>query len=132
MFIAGEIKKNCSKPRRGGIGLCEENRAAPLGLERVKGECGCYKHGAPTELGWARSFWADRAQCFRRPNRPALDARSSSSTERKRIYYVTAGTFHKQWLFDAPGRLDLVERMVLSLAKKCVWQLEAWDRLPPL
>ncbi len=42
------------------------------------------------------------------------------------IYFVTAGTLHKQRLFDTPAKLDLVERMLLSLAKNRVWQLEAW------
>ena len=42
------------------------------------------------------------------------------------IYFVTAGTLHKQRLFDTPAKRDLLERMLLSLAKKCVWQLEAW------
>jgi putative transposase len=42
------------------------------------------------------------------------------------IYFVTAGTLHKQHLFDTPAKRDLLERMLLSLARKCVWQLEAW------
>jgi len=42
------------------------------------------------------------------------------------IYFVTAGTLHKQHLFDTPAKRDLLERMLLSLAKKCAWQLEAW------
>jgi len=42
------------------------------------------------------------------------------------IYFVTAGTLHKQRLFDTPAKLDLLERMLLSLAGKWVWQLEAW------
>jgi putative transposase len=42
------------------------------------------------------------------------------------IYFVTTGTLHKQHLFDTPGKRDLLERMLLSLARKCVWQLEAW------
>jgi putative transposase len=42
------------------------------------------------------------------------------------IYFVTAGTLHKKRLFDTPAKLDLLERMLLSLAKKCVWQIEAW------
>jgi len=42
------------------------------------------------------------------------------------IYIVTAGTLHKQHRFDTPAKRDLLERMLLSLARKCVWQLEAW------
>ena len=42
------------------------------------------------------------------------------------IYIVTAGTLHKQRLFDTPSKLDLVERMLLSFARQCVWHLEAW------
>ena len=45
------------------------------------------------------------------------------------IYFVTAGTLHKQRLFDTPAKLDLLERMLLSVAKKYVWQLEAWAAL---
>ena len=37
------------------------------------------------------------------------------------IYIVTAGTLHKQRLFDTPSKLDLVERMLLSFARQCVW-----------
>jgi hypothetical protein len=37
------------------------------------------------------------------------------------IYIVTAGTLHKQHLFDTPAKRDLLERMLLSLAKKCAW-----------
>jgi putative transposase len=42
------------------------------------------------------------------------------------IYFATAGTLHKQHLFDTPAKRDLLERMLLCLAKKSVWQLEAW------
>jgi putative transposase len=42
------------------------------------------------------------------------------------IYIVTASTLNKQQLFDTPAKLDLVERMLLSLAKADHWQLEAW------
>jgi putative transposase len=42
------------------------------------------------------------------------------------IYFVTAGTLHKQHLFDTPAKRDLLERLLLSLAKQHVWQLEAW------
>ena len=42
------------------------------------------------------------------------------------IYFVTAATLHKQHLFDTPAQRDLLERMLLSLAKARGWQLEAW------
>ena len=42
------------------------------------------------------------------------------------IYFVTAGTLHKQHLFNTASKLDLIERMLLSLAKTRGWQLEAW------
>ena len=42
------------------------------------------------------------------------------------IYFVTAGTLRKEHLFDAPARRDLLEGMLLSLAKGRGWQLEAW------
>ena len=42
------------------------------------------------------------------------------------VYFVTAGTLHKQHLFDTPEKRDLLERHLLALAKECGWQLEAW------
>ena len=42
------------------------------------------------------------------------------------IYFVTAGTLHKQHFFNSPPKLDLLERMLLSLSKTRGWQLEAW------
>jgi putative transposase len=42
------------------------------------------------------------------------------------IYFVTAGTLRKQHIFDTPAKRDLLERMLLCIAKKYVWQLEAW------
>jgi len=42
------------------------------------------------------------------------------------IYFVTAGTLHKGHLFDTPDKRDLLEQMLLSLAKARRWQLEAW------
>jgi len=42
------------------------------------------------------------------------------------IYFVTAGTLHKQHLFNTPPQLDLLERMLLRPAKEHGWQLEAW------
>ena len=42
------------------------------------------------------------------------------------VYIVTAGTWHKEFLFDADARRSLLERMLLSLARQHRWQLEAW------
>ena len=42
------------------------------------------------------------------------------------IYFVTAGTYQKERLLNTPAKLDLVERMLLSLSKQRNWQLEAW------
>src|SRR5258708_2379564 len=42
------------------------------------------------------------------------------------IYFVTAATLGKQRLFDTPQKRDMLERMLLSLAKSKSWQLEAW------
>jgi putative transposase len=39
---------------------------------------------------------------------------------------VTAGTLYKARLFDSSAKLDMLERSLLSLAKQCGWQLEAW------
>ncbi len=42
------------------------------------------------------------------------------------IYIVTAGTLHKARLLNTPRKLNLVERLLLSLSKRHNWQLEAW------
>jgi putative transposase len=42
------------------------------------------------------------------------------------IYFVTAGTLHKRHLFDVDAKRDVLERMLLAMAKEGGWQLEAW------
>lgn len=42
------------------------------------------------------------------------------------IYIITAATLHKEHLFGTPEKLTLLERELLSLAKRYQWQLEAW------
>ena len=42
------------------------------------------------------------------------------------VYMLTAGTLYKQRLFDTPAKLDLVEGLLLAMAKQSGWQLEAW------
>ncbi len=42
------------------------------------------------------------------------------------VYIVTSGTLYKKHLFNTDAQLDLVERMLLSMAKQHGWQLEAW------
>jgi putative transposase len=42
------------------------------------------------------------------------------------VYFVTASTLHKQHFFDTPAKRGLLERLLLSFAKECGWQLEAW------
>ena len=42
------------------------------------------------------------------------------------IYIVTAATLHKDHLFSDHGKLTLLENMLLSLAKRYRWRLEAW------
>jgi putative transposase len=42
------------------------------------------------------------------------------------VYFVTAGTLHKQHFFNTPHKKDLLENMLLTLAKEDGWQLEAW------
>ena len=42
------------------------------------------------------------------------------------IYIVTGGVLHKKRLLNSPAKLDLVERLLLSLSKEHNWQLEAW------
>ena len=41
-------------------------------------------------------------------------------------YMVTTATYLKAHVFRDPERLDLLENMLLSLANKYDWQLEAW------
>jgi putative transposase len=42
------------------------------------------------------------------------------------VYFVTASTLHKQHFFSTPEKRDLLERLLLTLAKHHGWQLEAW------
>ena len=42
------------------------------------------------------------------------------------VYFVTAGTLHKKHFFNTPEKRDLLERLLLSFAKRDGWQLEAW------
>jgi len=54
MSLANDAQKNISQPGRGGTRLRWTIHAAPTGLGRIMGMDGCYKHGAPMELGVAR------------------------------------------------------------------------------
>ena len=42
------------------------------------------------------------------------------------VYFVTASTLHKKHLFDTPAKRDLLEWLLLSMAREASWQLEAW------
>lgn len=42
------------------------------------------------------------------------------------VYFVTAGTLHRRHYFNTPAKRDLLERLLLCLAKEYGWQLEAW------
>jgi len=42
------------------------------------------------------------------------------------VFIVTAATLYKEHLFAGNERLDMLEGSLLSLAKKYLWQLEAW------
>ncbi len=42
------------------------------------------------------------------------------------VYFVTAGTLHKEHFFNTPEKRDLLEQHLLVLAKQFGWQLEAW------
>ena len=46
------------------------------------------------------------------------------------VYMITAATLHKQHLFSTPAKLDLLQRELLSLAKKYEWHLHAWAIFP--
>ncbi len=45
-------------------------------------------------------------------------------------YMVTAGTYLKQPLFRGPDRLLYLCEMLLELAEKYAWQLQAWAVFP--
>jgi len=54
---------------------------------------------------------------------------AGSSTHRltdNAVYFVTAGTLHKQHLFDTDEKRDFLEHLLLSSARDYGWQLEAW------
>ena len=61
MSIANDVHKNISQPCRGGTRLRWAIHAAPMGLGTIIGLDGCYKHGAPTELGLARLPWSGQS-----------------------------------------------------------------------
>src|SRR4051812_25832292 len=42
------------------------------------------------------------------------------------IYIVTAGTLHKQHLFETAADRTMLENLLLALAQRYCWQLEAW------
>ena len=42
------------------------------------------------------------------------------------VYFVTAGTLHKERFFVDRTRLDLLQRKLMQLASQYHWQLEAW------
>ncbi|HWN97530.1 MAG TPA: transposase [Methylomirabilota bacterium] len=46
------------------------------------------------------------------------------------IFFVTAGTLHKEHLFRGSERLTLLESKLLSLARHYDWHLEAWAVFP--
>jgi putative transposase len=46
------------------------------------------------------------------------------------LYLVTAGTLHKQRLFNGSERLSLLEERLLALANRYRWQVEAWAVFP--
>jgi len=74
---------------------------------------------------------------FKPPSLPTVDLKSQLPPKdwphapvhrvaENAVFFVTASTLHKQHLFDNSAKLDLLERMLLSLAKQFGWQLEAW------
>ena len=58
-----------------------------------------------------RSVGTDKAPTQR------LAARARAPTVGKGVYFVTAGTLYKRHLFDMPAKLDLGERLLLSMPK---------------
>lgn len=41
-------------------------------------------------------------------------------------YFITAGTYLKAHYFQTPQRLDVLQRGLLTVARKFGWELEAW------
>jgi len=41
-------------------------------------------------------------------------------------YFITAGTYHKQKLFDSPEKLDYLHDFLLEVCLEKSWQLQAW------
>ena len=41
-------------------------------------------------------------------------------------YFVTASTYHRQYLFDSPAKLEAVTHLLIDTAKQFAWQLRAW------
>gem|GEM_PF-2285623 len=81
MSIANDVHKNISQACRGGTRLRWAIHAAPMGLGTIIGLDGCYKHGAPTELGLARLPWSGHSPYPRRPNQ-TLDRMTRSAVSR--------------------------------------------------
>ena len=46
------------------------------------------------------------------------------------VYMVTGATLYKRPLFSGARGLNILEGSLLSLAKKYLWQLEAWAAFP--
>lgn len=46
------------------------------------------------------------------------------------VYIVTAGTLHKQHVFNSDDKLTLLEAKLLELANHYSWQIEAWSVFP--
>src|SRR5262245_38273550 len=42
------------------------------------------------------------------------------------VYFATAGTLHKRHFYNTPQKRDLLERLLLTMARQFGWQLEAW------
>ena len=78
MFIANDVHKNVSQPCRGGMRLRRTIHAAPMGLGTIIGLDGCYKHGAPMELGL--DLLPGPGQSPRRPK--SLDRMTGSAVSR--------------------------------------------------
>ena len=60
------------------------------------------------------------------PRAEEKTTRAASNSREPLVHGRASGTLHKQHLFYTPAKRDLLKRMFLSLARKCVWQPEAW------
>jgi len=110
--------------RRGGsAGLADANTSEPLDAVLVARQVGQHQSdvksphskGAASPVDHSKKPW---------PHAPVHKLSEHG------VFFVTAGTLHKEHLFAGPERLTLLETRLLELAKQYHWQVEAWAAFP--